>query len=179
MDTLTLDIAAAVLGCILTTTALRHRKPAARPSAPQPFSRSIRELRRRHRRVARAIVALAYECLERHADGSFEAFTARETLRSYLPETLAGYLAVPPTLRRLQRPGRPSADDELSRQLCTLQRGLERIREADAARGASRMAANGAFLGERFAAPSSPGAPERRSMLSDLADVLEAALRRT
>ena len=175
---LTLDIAAVALGCIITSIALRHRGPAVRPSALPPFSRTIRALRLRHRRVARAIVALAHEGLERHPDGSFEAFTARETLRGYLPETLAAYLAVPPALRRLERAGRPSADDELSRQLRTLQRGLERIREADAALGAQQMAANGAFLAERFAAPNAAGSPEGRSMVRDLADIVEAALRR-
>jgi hypothetical protein len=181
MDTLALDAVAAV-ACIAVGIALRYGKPRIRRSAPPtilPLARSIREVRRRHRRAARAIVELAHECLERHPGGSFEAFTAREALRSYLPQTLAAYLAVPRALRRVRRPGRPSADDELSRQLRTLHRGLERIREADAEIGASQMTANGAFLGERFAAPDSSRPSDRRPLLSEFVDVVESALRRT
>lgn len=181
MDALTLDAAAAAAGCIAVGIAMRYRKPAIRRPPPPPvlpLARSIRYVRRRHRRVAREIVELAYECLERHPDGSFEAFTARETLRSYLPETLAAYLAVPRALRRIRRAGRSSSDDELSSQLRTLYRGLERIREADAEVGASRMTANGAFLGERFPSPEFARSPGRRSVFGELVDVLESALRR-
>jgi hypothetical protein len=183
MDALTLDAAAAA-SCIAVAVALRYGKSTLRnrrSALPQsvPLGRSIRELRRRHRRAVRAIVKLANECLERHPDGSFEAFTARETLRSYLPETLAAYLAVPRALRRVRRASRPSADDELVRQLWTLHSGLERLREADAEIGATRMATNGAFLNERFAAPDSPPPPpEHRSVISEFVDVLQNTLRR-
>jgi hypothetical protein len=181
MDALMLDAAAAA-GCIAVGIAIRYRKQTIPRSVSPPIlpiARSIRGLRRRHRRAVRAIIELAHECLARHPDGSFEAFTARETLRSYLPETLAAYLAVPPALRRVRRGARPCADDELSRQLRTLSAGLERIREADAEIGATRMVANGAFLDERFAAPHFARSPERRSLFSEFVDVLETALRRT
>jgi hypothetical protein len=182
MDPLTLDAAAAAAGCVAVGIAMRYGRAASRRSAPvrtAPIARSIRRLRRRHRRAVRAIVELAQDCLERHPDGSFEAFTAREALRSYLPETLTGYLAVPPALRRVARAGHLSADDELSRQLRTLCSGLERIREADAESGAARMAANGAFLGERFPPAHDRHVPNRRSRLSEFVDVLESALHRT
>jgi len=181
MDALTLD-AAATLGCIFVGIAMLYRRGTIRRSALPPIlpiAQSIRDVRRRHRRVARAIVELANECLDRHPDGSFEGFTAQEALRRYLPETLASYLAVPRALRRVRRAGRPSADDELSRQLRTLHRGLERIREADAEIGATRMAANGAFLSERFTSPDAPRSLGRRSAFSEFVDVLETALRRT
>lgn len=181
MDALTVDVAAAA-ACIVVAIAALRRKPRVRRSVPPPtlaIARLIRELRRRHRRVARAIVELAYECLERHPASSFEAFTARETLRSYLPETLAAYLAVPRVLRRVRRAAGPSADDELSRQLRTLHNGLERIREADAEIGATRMTANGAFLDERFTSPDSPRTSRRRSVLGEFVGALETALRQT
>jgi hypothetical protein len=181
IDALSLDAAVVAAGCIVVGVAIRSGKGRTRRSAPSPvvsIVRSIRYVRRRHRRVVRAIVELAHECLERHPDGSFEAFTAREALRAYLPETLAAYLAVPPSLRRVRAVGRRSADEELSCQLRTLHSGLERIREADAEIGAARMAANGAFLGERFASPDPPRSADRRSLFVELVDVLESALRR-
>jgi hypothetical protein len=177
MDALMLDAGAAA-GCIAVGIAIRYRKQTIARSGPPP-ALPLGDVRRRHRRAARAIIELAHECLARHPDASFEAFTARETLRSYLPETLAAYLVVPPALRRVRRGARPSADDELSRQLRTLFTGLERIREADAEIGATRMAANGAFLNERFAVPHFARSPERRSLFGEFVDVLETALRRT
>jgi hypothetical protein len=124
----------------------------SRPASPSLGS-WVAQLRRRHRREARAIVALAREQDTRHAAGSLEAFTARETLRSYLPETLAAYLAVPPAQRRVRCGGNLSPDEELSRQLRTLRHGLERAERSDADAAAARMAANGAFLRERFGRP--------------------------
>jgi hypothetical protein len=121
----------------------------SRPASPSLGS-WVAQLRRRHRREARTIIALAREQDSRHAAGALEAFTARETLRSYLPETLAAYLAVPPAQRRVRSGGNLSPDDELSRQLRTLRHGLERMERSDADAAAARMAANGAFLRERF-----------------------------
>jgi hypothetical protein len=180
MDALIVE-AAATASCIGAAIALRKcsgRTRRVRLPPTLPIARSLRGLRRRHRRLGRAIVELACECLERHPDGSFEAFTAREALRSYLPETLAAYLAVPPALRGVPRHGRPSADDELSRQLRTVLGGLERIREADADAAATRMAANAAFLTDRFSSPDSRGAATRGSILGELRCALDSALRR-
>jgi hypothetical protein len=161
---------------------MQYGKPRMkRSAAPRivPVARLIPRVRRRHRRVARAIVDLARECLERHNDGSFEAFTAREALQCYLPETLAAYLAVPKALRHVDRGGRPNADDDLSRQLQILRSGLECLREADAELGAARMTSNGAFLNERFGLPQTGRAADRRSVLGEFVDVLEGAFRRT
>jgi hypothetical protein len=180
MDALTLDVAAAAACTAFGMAMLTRKRTSVRaPSPPRvPIGRFMRHLRRRHRRAVRAIVELAHECLERHPDGSFETFTAQEALRTYLPETLLAYFAVPRALRRAGSGGGPSADDELSRQLRTLQRGLERIRAADAAAGAARMAANGTFLNERFASTPVARLPDRRSVVSEFVDVLETALHR-
>jgi hypothetical protein len=94
--------------------------------------------------------------MTRHPAGTFEAFTAAETLRTYLPQTIEAYLAVPAGYRRERRAGQPSADDELRTQLTTLASGLMRIMDADAAAGFSRLSANGAFLNERFGSAPAP-----------------------
>jgi hypothetical protein len=60
-----------------------------------------------------------------------------------------------------------------------LHNGLERIREADAEIGATRMTANGAFLDERFTSPDSPRTSRRRSVLGEFVGALETALRQT
>jgi hypothetical protein len=152
---------------------------------PRSVTPSLRvwtaQLRRRHRREVRAIVALAREHDARHAKGSVQAFTARETLRSYLPETLAAYLAVPKALRRVRRARGLSPDEELSRQLRTLRHGLEQVQQSDAEAAASRMAENGAFLHERFGVPPPPAPPSRSALageLGQIADTFGAYLRR-
>lgn len=180
MDALVIE-AVVGAGLLAATIATGNRKRSTRRPVRTPVisvARSIRDLRRRHRRAARAVVGLANACLERHPADSFEAFTAREALQRYLPETLAAYLAVPRELRRVGRGGRPCADDELGLQLRTLYGGLERLRDADAAIGETRMAANGAFLNERFASAEAPVSLGRRSVLSEVVDVIESALRR-
>jgi hypothetical protein len=152
MDALILEAVAAT-GCAALAIAARRRSAPPRRAREAPIPsvrRAIRELPHRHRRAARAVADLANLCLSRHPAGSYEAFTATETLRAYLPETIAAYLAVPAGYRRERRAGRPSADDELRQQLRTLAAGLARIMEADAAAGISRLATNGAFLNERF-----------------------------
>ncbi len=137
------------LGIAAARRASANRRPA-RPPMPRLM---IAALPHRHRRAARAIADRARAYLGRHPDGSLETFTARETLRSYLPETVAAYLAVPPGSRRKRRSGALSADDEFRRQLLTLRAGLDRLFQAEADIGAARMAENGAFLNERFGAP--------------------------
>ncbi len=146
MDALILEAVAAT-GCAALAIAARRRSAPPRRAREAPIPsvrRAIRELPHRHRRAARAVADLANLCLSRHPAGSYEAFTATETLRAYLPETIAAYLAVPAGYRRERRAGRPSADDELRQQLRTLAAGLARIMEADAAAGISRLATNGA-----------------------------------
>lgn len=146
-----------------------------RPAAPSLGS-WIGQLRRKHRREARAIVALAREQDTRHAAGSLEAFTARETLRSYLPETLAAYLAVPPGQRRVRHGGSLSPDEELTRQLRTLRRGLELAERSDADAAAARMAANGAFLRERFGHPPASDSAAATDIVDEISAIV-AALR--
>lgn len=135
-----------------TAIAVRRRGVAASPRLPS--RRSVRaliaKLPHRHRREAKAIVALARDHEKRHSPSRLDAFTAREALRSYLPETIDAYLAVPTALRGRSRNGRPSPDQELTRQLLTLRSGLERLRDGDADIASSRMAENRTFLHERF-----------------------------
>jgi hypothetical protein len=171
--------ALALAGCAGLAVSLRTRAAAAPRSEAPSVSRSMRRLRRRHRRKVREIVALAHECLARHPRNSDEAFTARETLGRYLPDTLTAYLVVPTALRRTRRAGRPSPDHELEYQLRTLCAGLERLREAQAEIGAAHMAANGAFLDERFGPATRTGLrSDLSSAFDEVADVLGAAFRR-
>lgn len=87
------------------------------------------------------------------------AYTLRETRTRYLPDTLRAYFDVPPSLR-----GEPDAtgrtpDDLLLAQLEHLERATaQRLREL-AARAASNVVANGAFLAERFGPADALPAP--------------------
>ena len=167
----------AVTACAgLAVAARRRRAPIVKRVALPPLSRLVADLPGRHRREARAIVELAREHVRRHPDGSADAFTAREALRTYLPDTITAYLHVPRGLRRTPRAGGPSPDDELRRQFATLRHGLERLRDADADAGASHMSVNGAFLNERFGP-----APERlgpSSPVREFTDMIGDYLRR-
>jgi len=78
------------------------------------------------------------------------SFSLRETRARYLPDTLRAYFDVPPSLRgeRDARGGTP--DELLIAQLDHLERATaQRLREL-AARRTEGVAANGAFLTERF-----------------------------
>ncbi len=171
--------AVAATGCVWIALLMFRRAPAAPPG---PNLKALTAgLRRRHRREVRAILELAREHDRRHPTGSIEGFTAREALRSYLPDTLGAYLAVPAALRRVRRDGRPSPDEELSRQLAILHSGLARLQEADADAAAGRMAENGAFLHERFGAPPplQPGnVHPAAAAAAEIANLLGAYLRR-
>jgi len=169
--------AVAGIGSVWIALRFFRRAPAA-PPGPDLKGMAAR-LRRRHRREVRAIMELAREHDRRHPKSSIEGFTAREALRSYLPETLGAYLAVPEALRRVRRDGRPSPDDELSRQLWILRSGLERLQEADADAAAGRMAANGAFLHERFGAPPPLQPADPATAAVDFVNALGAYLRRS
>ncbi|MBC5800493.1 MAG: hypothetical protein GIX03_15065 [Candidatus Eremiobacteraeota bacterium] len=137
-----------------TAVAVRRRRVAPAPVPRLPSRRAmgalIATLPHRHRREAKVIVELARDHEKRHSPSRLDAFTAREALRAYLPDTINAYLAVPKDLRRRPRNGAPSADQELARQLATLRSGLERLRDGDADAAAARMAENRTFLRERF-----------------------------
>jgi len=87
------------------------------------------------------------ERLAASAPGADEsAYALRETQRRYLPDTIAAYLDLPESQRDA------GATDEIVRQLALLERATaQRLSELSAA-GRSSLAANGAFLGERFGA---------------------------
>ncbi len=164
-----------------TAAALRARGAKAPSAAPPRRSiRSlIRELPRRHRREAKTIVALARDRDKRHGPSRLDAFTARETLRSYLPDTIEPYLTVPAALRRLSRNGGPSPDQELARQLATLRSALERLRDDDADVAAERMAQNRNFLNERFGAPASEATDGEHTLLEHISNAITDFMRRS
>jgi hypothetical protein len=160
------------VGGVGLALAVPRRSARVRPAGGPPLKARIGQLRFKLRREVREVVELAREQTARHGEGSVESFTAREMLRSYLPETLAAYLAVPRALRRVRRANGRTPDDDLRAQLRTLRRGLEQLREADAEVGAARMAENGAFLHERFGPPPPPPAERPTSTLLEIAEAL-------
>lgn len=96
--------------------------------------------------------------------GSNDLFTVRETVLSYLPETLANYVALPPAFRATHA----IADGKTARQLLTEQLGLLDGQLKDvvsnvATSDAQALLANGTFLRQRFQQPDflapRPGLP--------------------
>jgi hypothetical protein len=78
------------------------------------------------------------------------SYSLKETRRRYLPDTLRAYFDVPPSMRGERDPSGRTADELLVAQLDHLERATaQRLREL-AARGTEHIAANGAFLTERF-----------------------------
>jgi hypothetical protein len=78
------------------------------------------------------------------------SFSLRETRARYLPDTLRAYLDIPPSLRGERDASGRTPDELLVAQLDHLERATaQRLREL-AARGTEGIAANGAFLTERF-----------------------------
>ena len=82
------------------------------------------------------------------------AFSLKETERRYLPDTLNAYLNVPPSQRDAV------ADALLADQLRLLERATAQRLAALAQAGRSNLAANGAFLAERFAGEALPDVAE-------------------
>ncbi len=161
--------AAGAIGGTGIAVARRKRLPRA-PKLPSTFvmNQLVAQLPARHRREARAIVAIARDHDKRHLRRRLDAFTARETLRSYLPETINAYLSVPAALRGRARNGLRSPDDELAHQLLALRTGLERMRDADADIAEQRMHENRAFLHDRFGEPPPAEAPRTLPPLLEL-----------
>jgi hypothetical protein len=78
------------------------------------------------------------------------AYALRETRTRYLPDTLRAYFEIPPSLRGERDASGRTPDELLLVQLDHLERAAaQRLREL-AARGTDGIAANGAFLTERF-----------------------------
>jgi hypothetical protein len=78
------------------------------------------------------------------------SYSLRETRARYLPDTLRAYLDIPPSLRGERDASGRTPDELLIAQLDHLERATaQRLREL-AARGTEGIAANGAFLTERF-----------------------------
>ncbi|MHB8146514.1 MAG: hypothetical protein ACYDGM_04540 [Vulcanimicrobiaceae bacterium] len=82
--------------------------------------------------------------------GGEDAFALRETRGRYLPETLAAYEAIPPTLRGVSSGSQPSADDLLIEQLSILERACSQQVSRLAESSRSALSTNGRFLTERL-----------------------------
>ena len=88
------------------------------------------------------------------------SYALRETRARYLPDTLRAYQDVPPSLRSERDASGRSPDELLLAQLDHLERATaQRLREL-AAHSTDVVAANGAFLNERFGAAESLPAAE-------------------
>lgn len=101
--------------------------------------------------VARAAVARIEALLDEArglpglaASSDESAFSLRETERRYLPDTLAKYLAIPPSGRD------PEADALLETQLLQLERATAQRLAVFAQAQRDALAANGGFLDARF-----------------------------
>lgn len=82
-------------------------------------------------------------------------YALRETEKRYLPDTLAAYLNIPPSQRD------PAAVDMLVGQLQLLEKATAQRLAALAETSRTNLAANGAFLSERFGASETlPDAPQ-------------------
>lgn len=171
--------ASAVPLAVGTAIAVRRRGVAPAPRLPsrRAMGALIGQLPHRHRREAKLIVALARDHEKRNSSSQLDAFTAREALRSYLPDTIDAYLAVPKDLRRRARNGRLSPDEELTRQLRTLRLGLERLRDGDADIADTRMAENRTFLHERFGTPPADGPLTPPTVLERVSGLIDDFLR--
>ncbi len=91
-----------------------------------------------------ALLDEAKRLIERTGASDENVFSVSETERRYLPDTLGAYLNLPPS-------GRDAvADALLVDQLELLERATAQRVTALSARGRSDLAANGAFLAERF-----------------------------
>jgi hypothetical protein len=102
----------------------------------------------------RCTIAQALPWLARDAAHEADLYTVRETVRRYLPDKLAHYLALPPTVRT----GHPMKDGRTARQLLAEQLALldEEMREIASRVGShdvQAMLANGRFLEARFGRP--------------------------
>jgi hypothetical protein len=86
--------------------------------------------------------------------GSQDLFTVRETVLSYLPETLANYVALPPAFRasHVLADGK-TARQLLAEQLALLDGQLKDVVANVAASDAQALVANGSFLRQRFQQP--------------------------
>jgi hypothetical protein len=109
------------------------------------------------------------------------SFSLRETRARYLPDTLRAYLDIPPSLRSARDAAGRTPDELLIAQLDHLERATaQRLREL-AARGTESIAANGAFLTERFgpatalpeAAPAAPSASAPLALVRTFLDGIE------
>lgn len=103
-------------------------------------------------RVSRieALLDEAEGLLARGGASDEAAYSLRETRTRYLPDTLRAYFDIPPSLRGEPDASGRTPDELLLAQLEHLERATaQRLREL-ASRGSEGIAANGAFLTERF-----------------------------
>jgi hypothetical protein len=134
-------------------------------------------------RVSRieALLDEAERVLARSRATDEATFSLRETRARYLPDTLRAYLDIPPSLRGERDATGRTPDDLLIAQLDHLERATaQRLREV-AARGTEGIAANAAFLTERFgpaaslpeASPPAAGTAPPQALVRTFLEALE------
>lgn len=113
----------------------------------------VEEMRRSLVSIRTSIAEVLPRLLEGDS-GSNDLFTVRETVLSYLPETLANYVALPPAFRasHVLADGK-TARQLLAEQLALLDGQLKEVVANVAASDAQALLANGAFLRQRFQQP--------------------------
>ena len=109
---------------------------------------------RAHLGSIRASVAEVLPRLLAQAGGGDDLFTVRQTVLSYLPQTLSSYAALPPAFRvgHALKDGQ-TARDAMSAQLALLDEQLREVVANVAASDAQALLANGRFLEARFRQP--------------------------
>lgn len=113
-----------------------------------------------------AMLDEANRLIARSGLGDETAFSLQETERRYLPDTLNAYLNVPASRRDA------AADSLLIDQLAVLERATSQRLATLAKTGEAALAANGAFLAERFGDAEALPAPVRAGDLMDLSTTL-------
>ncbi len=111
------------------------------------------EMRQHLAAIRSSVAEVLPRLLERGAQGG-ELFTVRQTVLSYLPETLANYVRLPPAFRasHVLAEGK-TARQLLSEQLVLLDEQLGQVVANVAGSDAQALLANGQFLQARFNQP--------------------------
>lgn len=106
---------------------------------------------RAHLASVRASIAEVLPRLAEHGETGNDAFTVRETVLRYLPETLANYVALPPVFRRTHvvRDGK-TPRRLLAEQLDLLDRKMQEVVVNVASADMQALVANGEFLRAKF-----------------------------
>ena len=114
----------------------------------------VEEMRRSLASIRSSVAEVLPRLLGAGGSAGNDLFTVRETVLSYLPGTLANYVALPPAFRtsHVLADGK-TARQLLVEQLALLDKQLQEVVANVAASDAQALLANGAFLRQRFQQP--------------------------